>query len=175
MSDRAQVDAAVDRVRAEVGPPLVLVNNAGIPGFKEFLKISDERWDRIMAVNLSGPFYFAQAVVPDMIEAGWGRIVNISSSSAQSGQPYMVHYVTSKAGLIGFTKALAARARAARDHGQHDPARIVDTPMLRVRSSGVSSVARWTGPPSGARSGAPARPRTSPTRAPSWCPTGRAT
>ena len=60
-----------------------------------------------MEVNLNGPFYFCQAVVPDMIEAGWGRIVNISSSSAQSGQPYMIHYVTSKAGLIGFTKALA--------------------------------------------------------------------
>ena len=107
VSDRAQVVAAVERVRAEVGPPLVLVNNAGITGFKQFLAITDEKWDRMMEVNLNGPFYCTQAVVPDMIEAGWGRIVNISSSSAQSGQPYMVHYVTSKAGLIGFTKAVA--------------------------------------------------------------------
>ncbi len=131
MSDRAQVDAAVERVRAEVGPPLVLVNNAGIPGFKEFLKISDEKWDRIMAVNLSGPFYFAQAVVPDMIEAGWGRIVNISSSSAQSGQPYMVHYVTSKAGLIGFTKALALELGPLGITVNTIPPGFVDTPMLR--------------------------------------------
>ncbi len=131
VSDRAQVDAAVDRVRAEVGPPVVLVNNAGIPGFKEFLKISDEKWDRIMAVNLSGPFYFAQAVVPDMIEAGWGRIVNISSSSAQSGQPYMVHYVTSKAGLIGFTKALALELGPLGITVNTIPPGFVDTPMLR--------------------------------------------
>jgi 2-hydroxycyclohexanecarboxyl-CoA dehydrogenase len=131
VSDRAQVDAAVDRVRTEVGPPLVLVNNAGIPGFKAFLDITDEKWTRIMEVNLNGPFYFCQAVVPDMIEAGWGRIVNISSSSAQSGQPYMIHYVTSKAGLIGFTKALALEL------GPHGitvntiPPGFVDTPMLR--------------------------------------------
>ena len=131
VSDRAQVDAAVERVRTEVGPPLVLVNNAGIPGFKAFLDITDEKWTRIMEVNLNGPFYFCQAVVPDMIEAGWGRIVNISSSSAQSGQPYMIHYVTSKAGLIGFTKALALEL------GPHGitvntiPPGFVDTPMLR--------------------------------------------
>jgi NAD(P)-dependent dehydrogenase (short-subunit alcohol dehydrogenase family) len=85
----------------------VLVNNAGVTGFDPFLKITDDVWDRIIAVNLNGPFYCAQAVVPDMIEAGWGRIVNISSSSAQGGQQFMVHYVSSKAGLIGFTKALA--------------------------------------------------------------------
>ncbi len=131
VSDRAQVDAAVERVRTEVGPPLVLVNNAGIPGFKEFLKISDEKWDRIMAVNLSGPFYFSQAVVPDMTEAGWGRIVNISSSSAQSGQPYMVHYVTSKAGLIGFTKALALELGPLGITVNTIPPGFVDTPMLR--------------------------------------------
>lgn len=131
VSDRAQVDEAVERVRTEVGPPLVLVNNAGIPGFKAFLDITDEKWTRIMEVNLNGPFYFCQAVVPDMIEAGWGRIVNISSSSAQSGQPYMIHYVTSKAGLIGFTKALALEL------GPHGitvntiPPGFVDTPMLR--------------------------------------------
>jgi 2-hydroxycyclohexanecarboxyl-CoA dehydrogenase len=130
-SDRAQVDAAVEQVRTEVGPPLVLVNNAGIPGFKEFLKISDEKWDRIMAVNLSGPFYFSQAVVPDMTAAGWGRIVNISSSSAQSGQPYMVHYVTSKAGLIGFTKALALELGPLGITVNTIPPGFVDTPMLR--------------------------------------------
>ncbi len=131
VSDRAQVEAAMDHVRAALGPILVLVNNAGITGFREFLKITDEKWDRIMAVNLNGPFYCTQAVVPDMIAAGWGRIVNISSSSAQGGQQYMVHYVTSKAGLIGMTKALALEL------GPHGitvntiPPSFVDTPMLR--------------------------------------------
>jgi 2-hydroxycyclohexanecarboxyl-CoA dehydrogenase len=131
VSDRAQVDAAVERVRTEVGPPLVLVNNAGIPGFKEFMKITDDKWNRIMAVNLNGPFYFAQAVVPDMVAAGWGRIVNISSSSAQSGQPYMVHYVTSKAGLIGLTKALALELGPSGITVNTIPPGFVDTPMLR--------------------------------------------
>src|SRR5262245_54512838 len=65
VSDRAQVDAAVQRVRDELGPPLVLVNNAGITGFKRFLDITDEKWDRIMQVNVNGPFYCTQAVVPD--------------------------------------------------------------------------------------------------------------
>jgi 2-hydroxycyclohexanecarboxyl-CoA dehydrogenase len=131
VSDRSQVDAAVERVRTEVGPPLVLVNNAGIPGFKAFLDITDDKWDRIMEVNLNGPFYFSQAVVPDMTEAGWGRIVNISSSSAQSGQPYMVHYVTSKAGLIGFTKALALEVAPLGITVNTIPPGFVDTPMLR--------------------------------------------
>ena len=131
VSDRAGVDAAVQRVRGELGPVLVLVNNAGVSGFDPFLKITDELWDRIMAVNLNGPFYCAQAVVPDMVEAGWGRIVNISSSSAQSGQQFMVHYVSSKAGLIGFTKALALELGPKGITVNTIPPGFVDTPMLR--------------------------------------------
>jgi NAD(P)-dependent dehydrogenase (short-subunit alcohol dehydrogenase family) len=132
VSDRAQVDAAVRRVESEMGPPLVLVNNAGVSGFKQFMDISDERWNRIMEVNLNGPFYCTQAVVPGMVEAGWGRIVNISSSSAQSGQPYMVHYVTSKAGLIGFTKALALELGPKGITVNTIPPGMIDTPMLRA-------------------------------------------
>jgi 2-hydroxycyclohexanecarboxyl-CoA dehydrogenase len=132
VSLRAQVDEAVSRARSEFGPVLVLVNNAGISGFKEFLKINDESWNRIMAVNLSGPFYFAQAVLPDMIAARWGRVVNISSSSAQSGQQYMVHYASSKAGLIGFTKALALEFGPLGITVNTIPPGFVDTPMLRA-------------------------------------------
>jgi 2-hydroxycyclohexanecarboxyl-CoA dehydrogenase len=132
VSDRAQVDAAVRRVESQMGPPLVLVNNAGVSGFKQFMDITDEKWNRIMEVNLNGPFYCSQAVVPGMIEAGWGRIVNISSSSAQSGQPYMVHYVTSKAGLIGFTKALALELGPKGITVNTIPPGMVDTPMLRA-------------------------------------------
>jgi 2-hydroxycyclohexanecarboxyl-CoA dehydrogenase len=131
VSSRAQVDDAVARVRADMGPTLVLVNNAGIAGFREFEKITDEKWDRIMQVNLNGPFYLCQAVLPDMLEAGWGRIVNISSSSAQSGQPYMVHYVTSKAGLIGMTKALALELGPRGITVNTIPPGFIDTPMLR--------------------------------------------
>ncbi|HEY8527611.1 MAG TPA: SDR family NAD(P)-dependent oxidoreductase [Acidimicrobiales bacterium] len=132
VSDRAQVSAAAERVRTELGPPLVLVNNAGVTGFDPFLKITDETWNRILAVNLNGPFYCAQAVVPDMVTVGWGRIVNISSSSAQQGQQYMVHYVSSKAGLIGFTKALAKELGPKGITVNTIPPGFIDTPMLRA-------------------------------------------
>jgi NAD(P)-dependent dehydrogenase (short-subunit alcohol dehydrogenase family) len=132
VSERSQVEDAVEGVRKELGPVLVLVNNAGVTGFKEFLKITDDKWDRIMQVNLNGPFYCTQAVLPDMIDAGWGRVVNISSSSAQSGQPYMVHYVTSKAGLIGFTKALALEVGPKGITVNTIPPGFIDTPMLRA-------------------------------------------
>jgi 2-hydroxycyclohexanecarboxyl-CoA dehydrogenase len=132
VSDRAQVNDAVQRVRDALGPALVLVNNAGLPGFAPFLKITDEEWDRILAVNLNGPFYCTQAVLPDMIDAGWGRIVNISSSSAQGGQQYMAHYVSSKAGLIGLTKALALEFGPKGITVNTIPPGFVDTPMLRA-------------------------------------------
>lgn len=132
VADRAQVDAAVERVRVDTGPPLVLVNNAGVTGFKRFADITDEKWDRLMQVNLNGPFYCTQAVLPDMEAARWGRIVNISSSSAQGGQPYMVHYVTSKAGLIGMTKALALELGPLGITVNTIPPGFIDTPMLRV-------------------------------------------
>jgi 2-hydroxycyclohexanecarboxyl-CoA dehydrogenase len=107
VSDRGSVNTAAQQVRDAFGPILVLVNNAGITGFKRFMEITDEQWDRIIKVNLNSAFYCTQAVVPDMVEAGWGRIVNISSSSAQTGSPYMAHYSSSKAAMIGMTKSLA--------------------------------------------------------------------
>lgn len=135
VSSRDAVDAAMQRVRDELGPVLVLVNNAGITGFREFLKITDEKWDRIMAVNINGPYYCSQAALPDMVEAHWGRIVNISSSSAQGGQPYMAHYVTSKAGLIGMTKALALEFGPMGVTVNTIPPGFIDTPMLRESES----------------------------------------
>ncbi|GAA2415242.1 SDR family NAD(P)-dependent oxidoreductase [Actinomadura vinacea] len=131
VSDRERVDAAVRTVRDALGPVLVLVNNAGITGFREFMSITDEKWRRMMAVNLDGPFYCTRAVLPDMIEAGWGRIVNISSSSAQGGQQYMAHYVAAKAGVIGFTKALALEFGPKGITVNTIPPGFIDTPMLR--------------------------------------------
>jgi len=107
VSDRAQIEGAVAEVREELGPVLILVNSAGVEQFGKFSDISDDLWDRVMAINLRGPFMCSQAVLPDMKAAKWGRIVHISSSSAQSGQPYMAAYVSSKAGLIGLTKSMA--------------------------------------------------------------------
>jgi 2-hydroxycyclohexanecarboxyl-CoA dehydrogenase len=109
VTERAQLDAAVVGTRERLGAPAILVNSAGLDGFDEFLSITPEKWARIIEVNLTGTFNCCQAVVPDMVAAGWGRIVNISSSSAQGGQPLMTHYVAAKAGVIGFTKGLLGK------------------------------------------------------------------
>jgi NAD(P)-dependent dehydrogenase (short-subunit alcohol dehydrogenase family) len=131
VTDRAQIDAGVAETRERLGRPTILVNCAGLDGFDPFLSISADTWNRILAVNLTGTFDCCQAVVPDMIEAGWGRIVNISSSSAHSGQPLMTHYVAAKAGVIGFTKALALELGPKGITVNTIPPGFIDTPMLR--------------------------------------------
>ena len=132
VTDRAQIDAGVVATRERLGAATILVNNAGLDGFSPFLKITEETWNRVLDVNLTGAFRCCQAVVPDMIEAGWGRIVNISSSSAQGGQPYMTHYVASKAGMIGLTKALALELGPSGITVNTIPPGFIDTPMLRA-------------------------------------------
>ena len=107
VSQRGSVEAAAGAVRAELGPVSILVNNAGISPEKDFVEITDEDWDRVMDVNLKGTFLCTQALIQDMIDARWGRVINISSSSAQTGSPRMVHYAATKGGVIAFTKALA--------------------------------------------------------------------
>jgi len=108
VSDRRTVDEALGKVRSEFGPVEIIVTSAGIAAFSKFTDITIEAWDRIIAVNLTGTFHCLQAAIPDMLAARWGRIVTISSSSAQSGARRMAHYVASKGGVLGLTKALAA-------------------------------------------------------------------
>ena len=85
VADRRAVDSALERVRNELGPVEIMVTSAGLDEFSPFTDISPEMWDRMIAVNLTGTFHCLQAAVPDMLAGGWGRIVTISSSSAQSG------------------------------------------------------------------------------------------
>jgi NAD(P)-dependent dehydrogenase (short-subunit alcohol dehydrogenase family) len=132
VSDREAVDAAVAEVRERLGRPNVLVNNAGIEGFSPFLSITRETWDRIIEVNLTGTFHCCQAVIPEMLDGGWGRIVNISSSSAQGGQQLMTHYVSTKAAVIGLTKALALEFGRKGITVNTIPPGFIDTPMLRA-------------------------------------------
>ncbi|MBO2447656.1 3-oxoacyl-ACP reductase FabG [Actinomadura barringtoniae] len=131
VTDRDQIDAALAEVRANLGPVAILVNAAGMDGFKRFTEIGFDRWQRVIDVNLNGVFHCVQAVLPDMLEAGWGRIVNISSSSAQSGQQYMAHYVAAKAAVNGLTKALALEFGPAGITVNAVPPGFIDTPMLR--------------------------------------------
>jgi 3-oxoacyl-[acyl-carrier protein] reductase len=106
VSDAEQVQAAVDRVAAELGPPVVLVNNAGVTRDNLLFKMSDADWDIVMNVHLRGSFLMSRAAQKHMIEAKWGRIVNLSSTSAL-GNRGQANYSTAKAGLQGFTKTLA--------------------------------------------------------------------
>ena len=142
VSDRAAVDAAMDEARGAFGPVGILVTSAGIEGFVSFLDISVEAWERMLAVNLTGTFHCVQSVVPDMIDAGWGRIVTISSSSAQSGTKRMSHYVASKGGVIAFTKALALDLASKGITVNTIPPGAIDTPMMRrpVESGAMASL-----------------------------------
>ncbi|MCB2073294.1 MAG: SDR family oxidoreductase [Novosphingobium sp.] len=130
-SDRAQIRAAAEQTRQELGPILILVNNAGIAPFTPFLDIDEDLLDKVVDINFKGPFYVTQVCVPDMIEAKWGRIINITSSSVQSGSALQTHYTSSKGALLGFTKCLAM---ALGEHGitaNMIPPGSIDTPMLR--------------------------------------------
>ncbi|GAA4435603.1 3-oxoacyl-ACP reductase FabG [Phytohabitans houttuyneae] len=106
VADRAQVDAAVERVVAELGPPTVLVNNAGVLRDNLLFKMSDDDWDTVLSVHLRGAFLFSRAAQAHMVAAKWGRVVNLSSTSAL-GNRGQANYAAAKAGMQGFTKTLA--------------------------------------------------------------------
>jgi len=131
VTDRAQIDAALGEIRAALGPVTILVNAAGKDSFRRFTDISFDEWRKIVDINLNGVFHTIQAVLPDMLEAGWGRIVNISSSSTHSGVPYMSAYVAAKSGVNGLTKSLALEYGPAGITVNAVPPGFIDTPMLR--------------------------------------------
>ncbi len=131
VTDRSQVDAALSAIRARLGPVAILVNAAGLDGFKRFTNLTFADWQRVIDVNLHGVFHTIQAVLPDMVEAGWGRIVNISSSSTHSGAAYMSHYVAAKSAVNGLTKSLALEYGPSGVTVNAVPPGFIDTPMLR--------------------------------------------
>jgi NAD(P)-dependent dehydrogenase (short-subunit alcohol dehydrogenase family) len=101
------VEAMVAAAKRRFGPINILVNNAGIGQIRPFLDISPADWQRMLDVHVKGSFLCARAVLPDMIAAGWGRIINTSSVAGMTGTPSNSSYATAKAAIIGFTKALA--------------------------------------------------------------------
>jgi 3-oxoacyl-[acyl-carrier protein] reductase len=106
VSSKDQVEAAVQRVAGELGGPAVLVNNAGVIRDNLLFKMTDDDWETVMGVHLRGAFLMTRAVQQHMVEQRWGRVVNLSSSSAL-GNRGQVNYSAAKAGLQGFTKTLA--------------------------------------------------------------------
>jgi NAD(P)-dependent dehydrogenase (short-subunit alcohol dehydrogenase family) len=131
VANRDAIDAAYAAVRDQLGPIEILVTSAGLDEFCDFTDITAAQWDRMIAVNLTGTFNCLQAAVPDMLAGGWGRIVTISSSSAQSGAKRMAHYVASKGGVIGITKALAVELAPKGITVNTIPPGFIDTPMVR--------------------------------------------
>jgi 2-hydroxycyclohexanecarboxyl-CoA dehydrogenase len=130
-ADPAAIKAAAAQTRRELGKIAILVNNAGIAPFTPFLEIDLALLEKVLRVNTIGPFLVTQECVPDMIEAKWGRIINITSSSVQTGSALQTHYTSSKGALLGFTKCLAM---ALGEHGitaNMIPPGSIDTPMLR--------------------------------------------
>jgi len=131
VTDRAAVDEALNGIRSQLGPVSILVNAAGLDSFRRFTDTSFEQWQRVIDVNLNGTFHCIQAVLPEMVEAGWGRIVNISSSSTHSGQPFMAPYVAAKSAVNGLTKSLALEYGPMGITVNAVPPGFIDTPMLR--------------------------------------------
>lgn len=132
VGDRESINVAVDAVRQGFGPIEILVHSAGIDEFRSFVDTTPEQYDRMININLNGTWHTVQAVVRDMIDANWGRICLISSSSAQSGAPRMAHYVTSKGGMMGLTKALGLELAPHGITTNHVPPGFIITPMARA-------------------------------------------
>jgi 2-hydroxycyclohexanecarboxyl-CoA dehydrogenase len=131
VADRDSIAAAVDDVHSAFGPVTIAVTSAGVDGFVPFLELTRDELERVVRINLTGTFNSLQPLVPDMVDAGWGRIVTISSSSAQSGAALMTHYSASKGGVIALTKALAVELGPLGITANTIPPRAIDTPMLR--------------------------------------------
>jgi 2-hydroxycyclohexanecarboxyl-CoA dehydrogenase len=129
VTDRPAVEEAFAKVRSELGPVGILVTSAGMVDFAPFAEITPESWQRIIDVNLTGTFHCCQVALPDMVAAGWGRIVMISSSSAQRGSPGMAHYAASKGAVITLTKSLAHEYASAGITVNNIPPSGIETPM----------------------------------------------
>jgi 2-hydroxycyclohexanecarboxyl-CoA dehydrogenase len=132
VTDREAVQEAVGAARKELGPIHIAVTSAGITSYSPFTELTIEQWDRTLAINLTGTFNCVQAAISDMIEAGWGRVVTISSAAGQAAAPGQADYVASKGAVIALTRALAAEFAGNGITVNTIPPALVDTPMARA-------------------------------------------
>ena len=136
VADRATIDAAVAKVRADLGPIEIVVTSAGQSRFEPFETISVDSWQAVYDVNVLGTFHCIQASIADMVRAGWGRVVTISSSSGQQGAHGAAHYASSKGAVITLTKSLA------KEYGRHGitvnniAPSLIETPMQQSAQAG---------------------------------------
>jgi 2-hydroxycyclohexanecarboxyl-CoA dehydrogenase len=132
VSDRGSVRASFEEVRRQLGPIGVLVTSAAISGFTPFADIQVEEFERYVRINLTGTFHCLQEALPDMVEAGWGRIVTISSAAGQTGALQQGHYSATKGGVIAMTKTVALEYAGKGITANTIPPFSVDTPLLRT-------------------------------------------
>lgn len=140
----AAIADAATQTREQLGPVGILVNNAALSPFCKFEELTEEAWDRLMAINLKGPFLCCKAMIPDMLAAGWGRIVNIASSSAQTGARNMAHYGASKGGVLGLTKCLALEYATSGITVNAVPPNFINTEGLQEAGVDIEAFARTT-------------------------------
>ena len=131
VSSFAGIAAAVARVRADLGPIGILVNNAGYGEITPLAEMTEDQWDRMIDVHLKGAFNGTRAALPDMLAAGWGRIVSTSSVAGLEGAANFVHYSAAKAGIVGFTKALAREVGRKGITVNAIAPGLIDTPILK--------------------------------------------
>jgi len=132
VTNRAAVDDAVAALRAAAGPVTILVSNAGIAPFTPFAAVSPDDLKFAFAVNVYSVFACCQVVLPDMVSTGWGRIINIASSSAQTGSAMQTVYSATKGAVISFTRSLAREVGHAGITVNAVPPSFIDTPSLRA-------------------------------------------
>ncbi len=126
-----QVAKALESVRATLGPVTVLVNNAAVDDFCPFQELEEGAWDRVLDINLKSVYSVTRAVLPDMLAAGWGRIVNMASMAGQTGALNMSHYSASKGGVISLTRSLAMELGSKGITVNAIAPGFIDTPMSR--------------------------------------------
>ena len=133
VADRDSIDRAYGVAREALGPIEILVTSAAVSGFVPFEALTLEAWERTIAVNLTGTFHCIQAAIPDMAEAGWGRVVTLSSAAGQSASPRQADYSASKGGVIALTKTIAVEYGARGVTVNSVAPFAVDTPLLRAQ------------------------------------------
>jgi NAD(P)-dependent dehydrogenase (short-subunit alcohol dehydrogenase family) len=140
VAERSQVDAMVAQVKQALGDPLILVNNAGIAGSAKLTDTTDEMWDRMLRVNAGGAFYCTRAVLPMMLAAKWGRVINMASVAGKAGAPYIAAYTASKHALLGLTRAVAAEVAGRGITVNAVCPGYVDTEMTDASTANISKV-----------------------------------
>lgn len=139
VTERPNVDAMVARVKAALGNPLILVNNAGAAASAKLSDTTDEMWDHMLRVNATGAFYCTRAVLPLMLQAKWGRVINVASIAAKIGAPYIAAYAASKHALLGLTRAVAAEVATRGVTVNAVCPGYVDTEMTEASTANIAS------------------------------------